>query len=243
MIRNPIYTDDDGIPVCYGRKDENSIMCTEDCPSDLSEKCGEETESDHERNPEDIGLDGKPRCFSKAHSEYSSLCQEDCSFLPSCKLATEELETWLHEAKRDIEQDKRVHLPVLNNNPIPTIVSPFANTPSPTPQPMQAPNRVPPVQYWDNSNKGYTYPTTTYASTTPQIGITQNRPNLTNEQYLAYYGVLPAANPIIAGQFEGETWYSRLFKEWLLQSCMYAVQAMGQLVIGAIGRVRWAPKQ
>lgn len=240
MTKNPLETDEDGVPKCYGRCDENDVVCSEDCPSDLKEKCENETESDHVRNPEDLDLDGKPKCFSKEYSDYSSLCQEDCGFLTSCKRTTKELATWFTEAKRDAERDKlKVHLPVLNNNPIPTIVSPFSN---PTPQPMQPINRAPPVQYWDNANKGYPYQTP-YTSPTPQIGVTQNRPNLSQEQYLAYYGVLPAPNPLVAGQFEGETWYSRLLKEWILQSCMHAVQVAGQLVISAIGRVRWAPKQ
>lgn len=238
MKRNPLLTDVNGIPLCWGRAEESDTTCMEDCPSDLRDRCIDETCTDGDRNPLNIDPNSeKPHCFGKGYSQFSNSCQEECGFSNDCRLETKQtnkeendsnsVKTWLSEARKDAASD-RIRLPVLQSNPAPSVISP----------PVKAP---PPVNYWETQyNKpysSYSQPTTTNSN----LQLPINRPNLTEEQYLHFYGHKPAANPIIPGQFEGESWWERLLKEFVIRSLMYSVQVAGQLVVEMVGRIRWAP--
>lgn len=200
-MKNPLITDSDGVPICYGSCDENDKVCMEDCPADLQDQCMEKTLSSAKgpRRP-----DG-----------------------------------WYTDAIEDIKQDK-FKLPVLQPRPSPSVYDP--------PRYEEKP-RVAPVNYWDNQSRTPSYaPTSPWQSTAnsqtvQQLQINLNRPHLTDEQYIDIYGCKPAINPIVPGQFEGESWYARLGKEWVLRSLQYSVQVASQLVIDMVSRIRWAPKQ
>lgn len=238
MKRNPLLTDIDGVPLCFGKACESDITCMEDCPSDLRDRCIDETCTDGDRDPTNIDPESdRPICFGQGYSQFSNSCQNECGFNNDCRLETKQtnkeendsvtVKTWLTEARRDAASDK-IRLPVLQSQPAPSVVSP----------PVKAP---PPINYWESTyNKpSYSYTSTPTANT--GLSLVLNRPNLTEEQYLHYYGSKPAANPLIPGQFEGESWWERLLKEFVIRSLMYSVQVAGQLVVEMVGRIRWAP--
>lgn len=58
-----------------------------------------------------------------------------------------------------------------------------------------------------------------------------------------FYGQRLHANPIIEGQFENESWLSRLLKEFILRTGYCAAQVGANLASESISRVRWAPKK
>lgn len=229
MKRNPQSTDEEGVPLCWGRFDDLNATCTEDCPNELSERCCEETQKDVERTHTKISdLTGKPECYGALYSKYSELCQEECKYTYECR--KEKIPEWKHDALFDAKQDRVHRLPVLQNTPSQTIIDP----------PKQ--NWIKPVQYWDSYKPTPTY-TQNYSSTnTNSIQTYQNRPVLTEDQYMEYYGALPARNALVPGQFDGEKWYTRLGKEFILRSLDYAVQVAGQLIVEMIRRIRWGPK-
>ncbi len=197
-MKNPLITDSDGVPTCYGSCDENDKTCMEDCPPDLQDRCMEETLS-----------------YKKPVKPSS----------------------WYDDAIEEAKQDK-FRLPVLQPRPSPSVYDPPKHEERP---------RAAPVNYWEGTHK----PTPTYsgswsspaAQNVQQLQINLNRPQLTDQQYMDIYGCRPAANPIVPGQFEGESWAARLGKEWILRSMMYSVQVASQLVIEMVSRIRWAPKQ
>jgi hypothetical protein len=224
MKRNPQLTDEEGVPLCWSRFDDLNSTCTEDCPNELSERCCEETQKDIERtHTKTNDITGKPECYGSMYSAYSAVCQEECSYTYDCR--KEKIPAWKKEAISDAKQDRVFRLPVLQNTPSQTIIDP----------PKQS--WVKPVQYWDSYK-----PTPTYTQSTSSVQTYQNKPTLTEDQYIEYYGALPAKNALIPGQFEGESWYVRLGKEFILRSLSYAVQVAGQLIVEMIGRIRWGPK-
>lgn len=172
-------------------------------------------------------LTNKPDCFGSLYSKYSAVCQEECNYTYDCR--KEKVPEWKREAISDAKKDGVYRLPVLQNTPSTTIIDP--------------PTRswTKPVQYWDSYKPATPSYTQNFSSTT-SVQSYQNRPNLTEDQYMEFYGALPARNALVPGQFEGESWYVRLGKEWMLRSIGYAVQVAGQLLVEMIGRIRWSPK-
>lgn len=243
MARNPLDVDEEGVPICFGTCDEGDTTCIEDCPADLRDRCMDETCTDADREPETITGNGKPPCFGMFYSGFSKACQDVCAFSTDCRLEMRTAQQlardsssqgWLRDAVEDIKSD-RLHLPVLNNKPSPTVVNPPSTPVTRT---------APPVSYWEGNRPSYSYQSYTQPQNSGSgIQINQNRPNLTEEQYLYYYGAKPAGNPLVPGQFEGESWWSRLLKEFVLRSVMYAVQVASQLAVETVGRIRWAPEK
>ncbi len=239
MKRNPLNTDPDGVPLCYAKCDEEDTVCMEDCPADLRDRCMDETCTDNDRDPNNIDDEsGKPICFGNSYSSYSTTCQDKCEFSNDCRLESKRIEpvskltnsTWLEETIQDIKKD-RIHLPMLQGRPAQSVINPPST------------RTTAPINYWETSyNRPYNYTSNTQTTSNGhQLQIQLNRPNLTEEQYLYFYGARPAANPLVPGQFEGESWYSRLLKEFVLRSLMYSVQVVGQLVVEMMGRIRWSP--
>lgn len=236
MKKNPLSIDEDGAPVCFGRCDESDKVCIEDCDPDVRDRCCDEKTQDIERIPNKLNdITNKPDCFGRLYSSYSEVCQDDCAFRYGCRRDSN-ADGWKKEAIEDWKQD-RLHLPVLNTRPSTTIIDP----PS---KPVQQSYK--PVPYWENTrpytpstySPGYTTNTNSH-----QLSININRPNLSDQEYIDIYGARPARNAIVPYQFENEAWYSRLGKEFILRSVMYAVQVAGQLIVEMISRIRWAPKQ
>lgn len=116
------------------------------------------------------------------------------------------------------KSNKVTSLPVLNNKPTsvrdPYKMSPFTFTSS-TPQPPKETSYI--------------------------VGPT-GKPFLSEEKSLALYGRKPHPNPLVIGQFDGEKWYERLMKEFVLNTLKHAVTVMGNLVVDMLSRIRWAPK-
>lgn len=238
MKRNPLATDSDGVPLCFSKADESDTTCMEDCPSDLRDRCIDETCTDSDRTPHRIEITGRPACFGNQYSAFSNSCQNECDHSTDCRLETKTSQTlardspsWLREAQQDAQKD-RIHLPVLQSRPAPSVISPPMN------------RSVAPINYWESTYNKPSY-TTSYTSPNTSTGLTisLNRPNLTEDQYLHYYGSKPAANPLVPGQFEGESWWERLLKEFVIRSLAYSVQVAGQLVVEMVGRIRWAPQE
>lgn len=235
MIKNPLTTDNDGVPLCFGSADESNRTCMEDCPCDLRDRCIDETCTDGDRKPQDIIEEtGKPLCFGEHYSGLSPSCQNQCDYTTDCRLETSTSNsltrepTWLKQTINDAKQDRVFHLPVLQPRPAPSVVSP----------PVRS---VAPVNYWEQTYNRPYQSTYTAPTTGSGLQISLNRPNLTEDQYLHFYGHKPAQNPLVPGQFEGESWWQRLLKEFVIRSLMYAVQVAGQLVVETVGRIRWAP--
>jgi hypothetical protein len=92
----------------------------------------------------------------------------------------------------------------------------------------------------------YTPPKTSVPSTSSayfNIPTSNKKPDLSSEQCEELYGRKFHPNPIIDGQFEGEPWYSRLLKEFVLKTTQHGVSVMGSLLIDMLGRIRWAPDE
>lgn len=73
----------------------------------------------------------------------------------------------------------------------------------------------------------------------PQVATYQSQyVDERTQQYIKQkYGVGLKADPTIIGQFEGEPWYERFFKEVAKNSAYHALQ----LLAYAVSTVRWAP--
>lgn len=235
MKKNPLSIDEDGRPYCFARCDESDSICIEDCDPDVRDRCCDEKTQDIERIPNKLNdITQKPECFGRLYSSHSEVCQDDCAYKYGCRRDAN-IDGWKKDAIDDWKQD-RVHLPVLNTRPSTTIIDP----PS---RPVQQSYK--PVAYWENT-RPYTSSTYTpsYNSTTnsQSLTISVNRPNLSDQDFIEIYGGRPARNAIVPGQFEGENWFARLGKEFVLRSLQYAVQVAGQLIVEMISRIRWAPK-
>lgn len=74
------------------------------------------------------------------------------------------------------------------------------------------------------------------------VTVPQRQPQqYTQEQMIKYYGVPLKENPLVPGQFEGESWYSRLGKEFVLHSGSASIKILSELFITLLSRIRWAP--
>ena len=230
MIRNPIVTDNDGVPCCFGRCDETLTICSEDCPNDLFERCQVETSKDNERIPnKENDITGRPECYANMYSENSAVCEDECKHRDDFK--KEKSPFWLKQAKEDVKEDtKRYSLPVLQDRPAVSVIDPPSK----------------PVNYWQGQYRPYSQPTTYPQSTNYQASnnyqLQVNKPTLSQEDFLEFYNAVPARNALVPGQFEGESWYSRLAKEWILRSLQYAIQVAGGLLVEMVSRIRWSPK-
>lgn len=113
----------------------------------------------------------------------------------------------------------RVHLPVLNNKPPTNVSDPYKS-------------KVNPFEY---KTPSYSAP---YSS--PTVAAPP-KPFMSNETIEQRYGVRPHPNPIVPGQFEGEEWYVRLGKEFVLQTTNHGIKVMAELLMTMFSRIRWAP--
>lgn len=79
----------------------------------------------------------------------------------------------------------------------------------------------------------YTTPSTTYQQTQSPYYVDERMHTYTKEKY----GVGLKYDPVIPGQFEGEPWYERFFKEIAKYTAYYALKLLGDVVVNS----RWAP--
>jgi hypothetical protein len=205
------------------------------------------------RNPDVTDSNGIPMCFTE-YADFSDACQrcpdeikERCidekaeedkrdpdlvdSYLgkPRCYKKYSEYSTKCHKQcdfsdscskESETKRVDKFYLPVIKQTPS-SIKNVYEYKPSTS-----------------NSN------TFSYSSSTKSVFSTQNfdkKPYLSQEQAQELYGRRLHPNPIIDGQFEGESWYSRLVKEFVLKTTQHAIHVMGSLLIDMIGKVRWAP--
>ena len=210
-IRNPEAVDRNGIPMCFTEYAEFSEGCQK-CPADIKDRCIEEQSEEDKRDPDLVdNYLGKPRCY-KRYSEYSTKCNKRCDFSDACSKENETKKT------------DKFYLPVIKQSPSSiknvyeykqhssTVVSPFSSSPS-----------------------------STQTKTVFSAPNFDRKPQISQEQAEELYGRRLHPNPIIDGQFEGEPWYSRLMKEFVLKTTQHAVHVMGTLLIDMLGKVRWAP--
>ena len=114
--------------------------------------------------------------------------------------------------------DKKVHLPVVNNK---------------TPDCVTEPYKTKPFEYKTSSV------TRTMSSSNFTI---PPKPYMSNTEIEKVYNLKPHPNPIVPGQFEGEEWYERLGKEFVLRTGESAIKVFAELLLTMFSRIKWAPK-
>ena len=219
MERDFTNVDEDGIPICIGEYMEEHPKC-DICPIETKDKCMDEQVLEEKRDPDILNNEGEPECFGKYYSDYSRKCNKLCDSAIMCS---------------KLSKDVKLHLPVVNNKPCGSVRDPYSQT-------KEAP-KVDQFKYTPEKTYSYSGYSSGYNSGySYSMGSIPGRPNMSPEAIEHFYGVRPHPNPIVPGQFEGEDWYVRLMKEFVLRTFQHGVQVMGSLLIEMISKVRWAPK-
>ena len=214
-----------GDPKCTGNFSDDSQICTHHCGHALS--CSNETDNEEKRRESrDLRTsEGRRLCFGHLYSENSEECQNVCrqSFDCSDVMNNEEFEPF--KAKSPFATPKTSIPTTLTG-----IRSPGLNVLQPKPP-------IPMPYYPQTPSYSNPFQSSSYTSTTSQY---QN-PYYIDEKTQAYlkakYGVGLKIDPTVPGQFEGEEWYVRFFKEVFKYAGSYALQLLGHILVNN----RWAP--
>lgn len=207
LIRDPNLKRADGNPKCFGNYQEGHYTCDHACFKPLMCKVETDDEEPRREGKQFRGLDGRPTCFAKLYDSLSEECG-NCGHVREC---SEIFETNVTHTTRSSTAIKSEGLKVFNQPP-----NPYANygyrssTPSYYQPPIQQPN--PHIQSYPVDEK-------------------------LNAYMRAKYGVPLQVDPTIPGQFEGEAWYERFFKEVLKYAGYYSLQLLSHVLMNT----RWAP--
>lgn len=234
MIRNPNRIDDMGKPYCYGNYDLSEEECAK-CY--FMDNCQDEELCEKERNPDKLDNEGKPECFGFYHSDYSIKCS-NCDWTIGCARELKENAEVVRHPQIDAvkyKEDGKTHLNVLDD--IRNLNPKTYKTNTPTKPPVvNGPN-------FNYSSTGYTSNYSSYSSSNYGNSTVYKKPSMTDEQAEYWYGQKLHKNPLVEGQFENESWYARLAKEFLLKTADHGVKVLAHLFSDMISRIRWAPKQ
>lgn len=181
------------------------------CPADIKDRCMDEKSEEDNRDPDLVNNYLGKPNCYGKYSEYSTKCNKLCDFSSPCAKKVKE------------EKDDKYHLPVVK----PTL-SNIRNV-------YEYKQQTTPISPFSTSSSS------TQSKTVFSAPSFDRRPQISQEQAEELYGRRLHPNPIIDGQFEGEPWYSRLMKEFVLKTTQHAVHVMGTLLIDMLGKVRWAP--
>lgn len=139
------------------------------------------------------------------------------------KICNEECE-YLTVCKKTVtNKPNKVHLPVINSKPSSNVSDPYKTKVTP---------------FSDSKPTYYTTPSTQSNVTVSSVP----KQYMSNETIERQYGVKPHPNPIVPGQFEGEEWYERLGKEFVLRTGESAIKVFAELLLTMFSRIKWAPK-
>ncbi len=199
------------------------------------------------RDPTVKRADGNPECFGNFSAEHY-MCNNKCYKFLSCKSETEE-----DDKRREGKQFK-------NNNGVPLC---FGELYSPlSPECQDYCNDAHDCETTSEDNeKRRRISTSSGAIRSERLSILRDGPQRQpqpqqvftqqptqfnfsvderTQQYVKQkYGVGLKIDPTVPGQFEGEEWYERFFKEVLKYSGYYALQLLGLVIMNS----RWAPKK
>ncbi len=228
-VKNPQEIDKvSDCPTCFGEYDENNSMCTNHCP--FSGECSNETELENEHRNLSKEVDGKPICFGTYFSPIGPSCLFHCKAAKECEAICE----------RDVNQSLER----------PTIATSLAVLTGASSKVSSTAIRSPSLAVIDNPYRAATTPTYYNGYTTvPAQTMNNNVPGLrqpaplTNEQALALYGVGLHRNPVLPGQFDGEPWYERFGKLFVLNTGESAIRVFSELIITMLRQIHWSPKK
>lgn len=227
LIRNPHDIDmKTRAPKCFGNYSDDAQVCTHHCSKALN--CSNETDDEvKRRDSRDLrGPDGRKVCFGKLYSEFSEECQNHCLQSYDCGdvVLNDELSIYQPEW-----EPRRASMPSTTSTGIRSpSLSVLQNKPPLPPMPMYQtqPNYVSPFSSQYSSGSQY-----------QNLFANQNVDDRTQAYLKAKYGIGLKPDPTVPGQFEGEEWYVRFFKEILKYAGYYAFQLLSQILITN----RWAP--
>lgn len=207
-IKDPHNKGPDGNPACFGQYEENNYICDERCFKTLT--CKLESSEEDLRREGKLFRDniGRPTCFGKLYSFTSTECTHLCNESRECSKITDDSE-------------------FLSRGLPPTSSTAYRS------EGLKVFNQ--PTQY----TYGYRSPYSQQSNTMFQPPSINNYQidERTNAYIKSKYGVPLKLDPTVPGQFEGEPWYERFFKEVIKYAGSYAFQLLSHIVIGS----RWAP--
>jgi len=226
VIRNPQDIDlETGGPKCYGNYSDESQLCTHHCGYALS--CSNETDNEEKRkeNRDLRGPEGKRLCFGHLYSDFSDECQNHCRQSFDCA------DVMMNDELRDFKSNS----PFAPKTSIPTTLTGIRSS---SLNVIQQKPPVPPMPFYPQQQT-YTSPfaNSPYTSTTQTYQNTGYVDEKTQAYIKAKYGVGLKPDPTVPGQFDGEEWYVRFFKEVFKYAGYYALQLLGHILINN----RWAP--
>jgi len=211
MIRDPNFKQSDNItPVCFGNYQEDHTICANKCHKVLSCKSFTDEDDKRREGKEFKNSNGVPLCFGELYSSISVECQEECIDVSDCFITTEENNVNKPKISATAKRSDKLHM--------------FQSFPRTQPPP--------PLQY-NSSPSSYYTSSNSYSQTQSPYYVDERMHNYTKEKY----GVGLRYDPIIPGQFEGEPWYERFFKEIAKYTAYYALKLLGDVVVNS----RWAP--
>jgi hypothetical protein len=201
------------------------------------------------RDPKILREDGNPQCLGNYEEEHY-VCSNNCHKVMQCKIESN-FEEQRREGKLvkdslgrplcfsrlfDIQSTECGYL---CNSAIECGEASEEERPTRSLTSITSPK----LNMYNPSSTQYTYPTfnPTYNSPVPLQSpqLAQYKVDEKTNIYLRHkYGAGLSLDPVVPGQFEGEAWYERFFKEVFKYAGYYALKLLAEIVMNT----RWAPK-